>query len=61
MRHLFAIALTALLCTACSSESEPAKSQCWFKTYQTDRTCQTARPPVHDADIHGPTGRAHPF
>lgn len=62
MRHLFFIAATALLCTACAEQKSPPRGQeRWFKAYQSDSTYQTSRPPVHAEGIHSPTGRAHPF
>lgn len=51
----------ALLCAACSDGTQATHDHRWFNTYQTDRTCQAGRPFVHDEDIKGPTGRAHPF
>ena len=62
MRPGFAILLLPLLCVACGDANETTvRDHRWFSTYQSDRSCQTARPPVHDEDIKGPTGRAHPF
>ena len=58
MRTLFSIAAIILLCAACSAR-EADKG--WFKTYQTDHTCQVIHPSHEDPFLKGPTGRAHPF
>lgn len=64
MRCLILLTTMGLLCTACEKPHDaalpPANAQ-WFRTYQTDHTCQIVHPSHEDPFLRGPTGRAHPF
>lgn len=63
MRILLPVILLTLLCSACSADKDDGtrRSSTWFKTYQTDHTCQSIHPSHEDPFLRGPTGRAHPF
>jgi uncharacterized protein YcfL len=58
MRTLLPIIVLSLLCVGCSATKN---RNGWFKTYQTDPTCQVIHPTHEDPFLRGPTGRAHPF